>query len=204
MRKPIFITLEGIEGVGKSTLLREIEAYFTERNIPYKTTREPGGTPLAEKLRELLKDKEYTIDPITEALMMFASRSHHVNSLIRPSLEKGISIISDRYVEASYAYQGGGRGVDIDSIKALDKLACQEIQPDHIILITAPVDVAMKRVMERKNIDRFEKETHEFFERVQNRYLEMAQGDNRYIILDGSQELDSIKAQLREELKAIC
>lgn len=197
--KPLFIAVEGIEGVGKTTLTQEIEAYLTEKNIPFNITREPGGTPLAEKLRfSALNDKSEPISPITELLLMFASRAQHVNNHIKPLLEQGTNVISDRFVAASYAYQGGGRGLNESYIQQLDNMVCGDLQPDYTILVVAPVEVALQRLISRgSGKDRIEQETQAFFERVQNKYLELAKNNDRYIILNSDQELDSLKAELR-------
>jgi|AntRauTorckE5430_2_1112549.scaffolds.fasta_scaffold00119_29 dTMP kinase len=204
MDKPYFIAIEGIEGVGKTTLTQEVIKYFDQKNISCRLTREPGGTQLSEKLRTILKDKENDIDPITELLLMFASRSHHVNHHIKPLLKKGISVVSDRYVAASYAYQGAGRGIDLQYIKNLDQMACGDVQPDYTILITCPVDVAISRVNSRnEEIDRFEEENKSFFERVQQGYLTLAENNDRYIVINSDQSLKDTVKKLRKILDDI-
>lgn len=203
--KTLFIAIEGIEGVGKTTLAKQMVHYFEQKNKTCNLTREPGGTPLAEQLRALLKDPQYEVDPITELLMMFASRSHHIQHHIKPLLEKGTIVISDRYVAASYAYQGKGRGIKTEYLQQLDQMVCGDLQPDYTILVTAPVEVAMERVNKRsEQIDRFEKEQHQFFNDVQTRYLELAEKDERYIIIDGSASEEVVLSQLLTELDKIC
>lgn len=199
-QKPYFITIEGIEGVGKTTLAHVVSEYLLDKGYHNELTREPGGTNTAEVIRTLLKDPEHVIDPHTELLLMFASRSHHITHFIEPKLKQGVSIISDRFVDASYAYQGGGRGVGLEHIKYLDQLVCAALTPDITILVTCPADIAMQRVISRAEaIDRIEQERIEFFERAQEAYLSLA--DNaRYIVLDGSQALADVKAALIAEL----
>ena len=200
-RKSYFIAIEGIEGVGKTTLSRIVESHLSKCGYPTEMTREPGGTELAEKVRSLLKDKQYEIDPVTELLLMFSARSHHVTQRIKPLLEKGVSVISDRYVDASYAYQGGGRGIEDTSITQLERLACQGIRPDMVILVTCPVDVAMQRVLSRNEaIDRIEQEKREFFERAQEKYLSIARGNDTYLVIDGSQPLEDVERDLQKHL----
>lgn len=207
MAKPYFIAVEGIEGVGKSTLIQEIADYFKARDLPFNLTREPGGTPFAEKLRtSVLKDKSEPIEPITELLLMFASRSQHVHQHIKPLLAQGTSVISDRFVAASYAYQGGGRGLNETYLKQLDQMVCGDLHPDYTILITAPVEVALSRIQSRsEGTDRIEEEAHTFFEKVQNKYLELAKNDPSYIVIDSNRDLDLVKQDLHKALdKIVC
>lgn len=207
MTKAYFIAVEGIEGVGKTTLTQEISNYLEEKGLAFNITREPGGTPFAEKLRTfVLNEKVEPITPITELLLMFASRAQHITNHIQPLLDKGVSVISDRFVAASYAYQGGGRGLNQEYIEQLDKMVCGNLHPDFTILITAPVEIALQRVLDRKQgVDRIEEETHAFFERVQNKYLELAKDNNRYIILNSHQDLNTLKKELKQILdKIIC
>ena len=198
---PIFVAIEGIEGVGKSSMLRIIERLFQDLQYPYLSTREPGGSILAEEIRVLLKSNEYTVDKKTELLMMFAARAHHIDATIQPALSRGISVISDRFVAASYAYQGGGRDVGVEIIKALDEFVCS-IHPDITLLLTCPVDVAMERLKKRgEAIDRIESEPFEFFEKAQERYLELARNNDSYIIIDASQSIDKVESQVRASLR---
>ncbi|MCP8351767.1 dTMP kinase [Candidatus Synchoanobacter obligatus] len=197
----LFITLEGIEGVGKTTLAKEVIAYL--KGIGHKTllTREPGGTDLAEKIRSILKDPDHVVDASTELLLMFASRSHHVSQVIAPALATGTSVVSDRYVDASYAYQGGGRGIPEETLDYFSEVACQSVSADITILVTCPVNIAMGRVLSRQErIDRIEQERYEFFERVQDAYIARAQRSSHYIMIDGSQDVSKVKSDLLESL----
>ena len=196
-----FIAIEGIEGVGKTTLSKFISTYLLEKGIDNRITREPGGTDVSEVVRELLKDPKYQIDPKTELLLMFASRAHHVEHFIKPLLSQGITVISDRYVDASYAYQGGGRGIPDADIAAVEAIACQGLRPDITILVYCPVDIAMDRVRSRAlAIDRIEQEKIAFFQRAQDKYLSIAKDNDSYIVLDGSQSLDAVTTALKKQL----
>lgn len=200
----LFVAIEGIEGVGKTTLTQCIADFFEQHSKPLITTREPGGTPLAEKIRALLKSPDENIEPMTELLLMFASRAEHIEKHIKPTLKKGISVVSDRYVAASYAYQGGGRYIPNGIIQQLDDIVCKDIQPDYTFLVTAPVELAMQRVLSRnETIDRFEKETVDFFNRVQTVYLNKAKHDPSYIVIDGSQPLEAVIEQFKTVLEDI-
>lgn len=201
MQKPYFIAIEGIEGVGKTTLASVIESYLIHKGYDCVLTREPGGTNLAEKVRTLLKDDHYSIDNVTELLLMFAARSHHITQKIKPNLEDGRCVVSDRYVDASYAYQGGGRGVPDSFLMQLDSMVCSDIKPDLTVLITCPVKIAMARVIARNEaIDRIEKEQQSFFERAQEKYLAIAKNNPSYIIIDGNQPFAKVKQDLLDVL----
>lgn len=197
------ITLEGIEGVGKSTVLRFINKILSEQlGDNFISTREPGGTPLAEKIRDLaIKPQGETVYPDTELLLMFASRAQHLNEVVFPALDAGKWVVSDRFVDASYAYQGGGRGMEMHKIATLDKLVVGPLQADLVILLDAPVEVGMARASKRGAADRIEKEKAEFFERVRQVYLDRAQSEpNRYAVIDASQTLNEVEAQVRDVL----
>ena len=203
-KRAYFIVIEGIEGVGKTTLSKAVSSYLEKLSYEHIMTREPGGTRLAEQVRLLLKDQQYSIDPETELLLMFAARSHHIHEVIKPMLSIGKSVISDRFVDASYAYQGGGRGIPTDKIKSLEQMFCRDIKADITILVTCPVAMAMKRVITRnEKIDRIEQEKISFFEQAQEKYLEIAKNDPSYIIIDGSQSLEDVKKSLNDALENV-
>lgn len=205
MKPGYLITFEGTEGVGKSTQLKHAEAWLRERGVDVVVTREPGGTPLAETIRDvLLAPREETMDDLTELLLVFAARSQHLNQLIRPHLAAGRWVLCDRFTDATYAYQGGGRGVSERDIGALETLVQGEMRPDHVILLDAPVDVGMSRARKRGELDRFEQETIAFFERIRKTYLSRAAlWPERYHVLDASQSLDSVTAELTRTLQSI-
>tara|TARA_X000000368_G_scaffold417599_1_gene414457 strand:- start:1391 stop:2005 length:615 start_codon:yes stop_codon:yes gene_type:complete len=194
-----FITLEGIEGSGKSTNLEFIKTVLDQYQIDYVVTREPGGGPLGPKLRELLLDKERSISPSVEMLLMMADRKDHVDNLIKPNLDKGICVISDRYLDSTIAYQGGGRQLDI---KLIDSLSA-ELRlptPDLTLLFDLPVDVALQRAEKRSELDRFEREPKDFHSRIRNSYLELASSNHRIKTVDSSEDIESVAMQVEKYL----
>ena len=194
-----FITLEGIEGSGKSTNLEFIKTVLDQYHVDYVVTREPGGGPLGPKLRELLLDKERSISPSVEMLLMMADRKDHVDNLIKPNLDKGICVISDRYLDSTIAYQGGGRQLDI---KLIDSLSA-ELRlptPDLTLLFDLPVDVALQRAEKRSELDRFEREPKDFHSRIRNSYLELASSNHRIKTVDSSEDIESVAMQVEKYL----
>lgn len=192
-----FVTFEGIEGVGKSTLVQVIAKHLTSRGLRYCLTREPGGTPLAEQLRNiLLAHHSEQIVPETELLLMFAARAQHVANVIKPRLAAGDWVLCDRFTDASFAYQGAGRGVAPVVIEQLAALSQQGCQPALTFLLTAPVELALQRAKKRATLDRFESETVAFFDRVQQNYLARAALEpKRFCVIDASAPLAQVHAQ---------
>ncbi|UTC24148.1 dTMP kinase [Candidatus Comchoanobacter bicostacola] len=185
LHKGILISVEGIEGTGKTTLVARLKAHYAERNVQLLTTREPGGTPHAELVRNILKSNHSQMSAISELLLMFASRSLHLDDFIKPKLQAGEVVLVDRYVDASYAYQSGGRQIDIDKIAWLDNLVCGQYQPNIVILLTCKPDIAMQRVKKRAEaLDRIEHEELSFFERAQQVYLERVQSRENSLIIN--------------------
>ena len=198
-----FITLEGGEGVGKSTQIATVVEALETADLSVVRTREPGGTPLAEQIRGLLIGEcEERMDADTELLLMFAARNQHLARLIRPALERGDWVVCDRFTDASYAYQGAGRGIDAERIGQLEAFVQRGMQPDLTLLLDAPVEIGMTRAARRNSDgDRFEREARDFFERVREGYLARAQADpRRFRIIDAGQPLAAVSAQLREAL----
>jgi dTMP kinase len=196
-----FITLEGIEGVGKSTQLKYLQQWFSEKNIPIVVTREPGGDPVSERIRAIFLEKiTETIMPDTELLLLFAARSQHLETVIFPALKRGQWVICDRFTDASYAYQGGGRNISSERIAILESWVQGNFQPDLTLLLDAPVDLALSRVKRRGGSDRIEVENQDFFTRVRNCYLERANKYDRYRIVDPTQSMERIQQQLSEIL----
>lgn len=204
--KARFITLEGGEGVGKTTNVDFITAQLEAAKIAWIKTREPGGTPLAEAIRGLLlaKDKDAP-SHLTELLLMFAARAQHLDQVIRPALAKGIWVICDRFTDASYAYQGGGRGQNEATLAVLEGLVHQDLQPDLTLLLDMPAKTASQRVDSRgQERDRFEQEALDFFERVRQAYLKRAhQHPLRFRVVDASQPLTQVQAQVQAYLQPL-
>jgi len=199
-----FITLEGIDGAGKSTQLAWIVELSQRAGLQTVVTREPGGTALGEQLRALLLDKTMTMHAETETLLMFAARREHLDKVIIPALSQGQWVISDRFADASFAYQGGGRGLNVDKLSILEHWVQGELQPDLTLYFDVPVEVGMQRVSQIKNVDRFEKEQADFFQRVRAAYLDRArQFPDRIKIIDSSQSLAEVKAAVEQTLKDV-
>lgn len=194
-----FITLEGIEGSGKSTNLVTIKSILDQYKIDYVLTREPGGGPLGPHLRKLLLDKDQSISPSVEMLLMMADRRDHVDNLINPNLDKGIWVISDRYLDSTIAYQGGGRQLDINLITSLST-SLKLPTPDFTLLFDLPVDVALERAKERSELDRFEREPKDFHSRIRESYLELASTNHRIKTIDSSKDFESVSLQVEKYL----
>jgi len=203
-----FITLEGIEGAGKTTVADRLTRALRARGITIHATREPGGTKVAERIRALVLDRgEETIAPTAETLLMFGARQVHLDNLIRPALARGEWVLCDRFTDATHAYQGGGRGVDRALIEQLAQAVHGDLYPDCTILLDVPVRVGLERMQARRGaIDRFEVESAKFFDRVRNRYLELARAaPQRFRVVDATVDLDRVceaaLAALEEALK---
>ena len=199
------ITVEGSEGVGKSSNLALIEATLRNAGINVLRTREPGGTPLGEAVRELLLDaRQSAMCDDTELLLMFAARAQHLAEVIRPALAAGKWVLCDRFTDATYAYQGGGRGVPMERISVLEDWVQGELRPDHTLLLDMPVAEGLERAGARSEPDRFEQEQHAFFERVRETYLARAQMEpTRIHVIDASPALDKVQAQITTVLQQI-
>ncbi len=197
----VFITIEGGEGVGKSTNIRHLQNWLQTHDIAYTLTREPGGTPLAESIRELLLQKrDEKVAVSAELLLIFAARAQHIEQVIRPALERGEWVLCDRFTDATYAYQGGGRDMPLDQISTLETLVQNDLRPDITLLLDAPVEVGMSRAGERGELDRFELEELDFFRRVRSAYLQRAQDEpTRFRVVDTDRDL----AAIQEELSSI-
>jgi len=201
----LFITLEGPEGAGKSTNRDYLAARLREHGLDVVLTREPGGTPLAEKVRELLlapSDEVMAAD--AELLLVFAARAQHLAQVIRPALAKGSVVLCDRFTDATYAYQGGGRGLSVARIAALEQFVQGDLRPDLTLVFDLPVEVGLARAAARGRLDRFEQEGQAFFEAVRQAYLQRAQGEpQRYNLLDAAQPLDVVQRAIDALLPAI-
>jgi len=199
-----FITLEGIEGAGKSTVAKFVLAYLARRQIPGRLTREPGGTPLAERIRQLVLERgAEPLSPVTETLLMFAARDLHLQHVIRPALARGEWVVCDRFTDATRAYQGSGRGVDAELIEALAAAVHGGLAPDCTLLLDLPVSVGLARARGRATgeSDRFEAETQAFFERVRAGYLGLARREpERFHVIDAAAPLDAVEARVEDIL----
>ena len=197
-----FITVEGIEGVGKTTNIDFIHQQLQAAGRDVVLTREPGGTPLAEAIRGLLLDPAYTgMDSTCELQLMFAARAEHLAKVVWPALQQGQWVLCDRFTDATYAYQGGGRGIDSDVIARLEELVQGDFRPDLTLLLDVPVEIGLARAGKRGALDRFEQEKVDFFQRVRNAYLEMAQrSPDRYRVIDASLPLNEVQNQIAATL----
>lgn len=198
LKRGRFITVEGCEGVGKSTNIDYIAKEFDRAGVSYILTREPGGTPLAEDIRNLLLNpREEKVTENTELLLMFASRAQHIEKVIEPALSEGVSVICDRFTDASFAYQGGGRGIERHKIADLEQWVQGDLRPDYTILLDAPIAIGMARVNKRGALDRMEQEQQLFFEKVREAYLSMAREfSDRYRVVDASKPLSEVQSDL--------
>jgi len=197
-----FITFEGVDGAGKSTHLSWFADTLRQRGIDVVVTREPGGTQLGEQLREILLNQGMSIE--TEALLMFAARMEHIKSVIKPALKSGKWVISDRFSDASFAYQGGGRGLSWDKLTQLEQWVHGELQPDLTVFFDVPVEIARQRLASSASLDRFEQEHADFFERVRSGYHRRIQENpQRYTVIDASKSISNIKHLLDKVIVSI-
>lgn len=190
-----FITLEGTEGVGKTTNLEFIQNWLKEAGVKLTVSREPGGTPLAEELREmLLQKRDEPVDATAELMMIFAARAQHLNQVIRPALARGEWVLCDRFTDATYAYQGAGRGLPTDIIESLESLVQKELRPDLTVVLDIDVETGLKRAGQRAELDRFESEAIEFFHRVRAGYQQrVADAPERYRVINAGQTLPEVQ-----------
>tara|TARA_B100000809_G_scaffold233339_1_gene249983 strand:+ start:4145 stop:4774 length:630 start_codon:yes stop_codon:yes gene_type:complete len=197
-----FITIEGTEGVGKTTNIEFIRQWIQARDIELVQTREPGGTPFAEDVRELLLAVRCeAVDETAELLLMFAARAQHLNKVIRPALDRGAWVLCDRFTDSTYAYQGGGRGIDSSKIAALESFVQGDLRPDMTLILDIDVVVGLERASKRAALDRFEIEKVGFFERVRAAYLARAkQSPDRYRVVDAGQSLLSVQGDIKQVL----
>ena len=203
MKRGKFITFEGIDGAGKSTHLAWAADLLRGRGVSVVVTREPGGTILGEKLRQMLLAGEHRIHPETETLMMFTARRQHLEEVIRPALQRGDWVLCDRFTDASFAYQGGGRGVAKQKLEDLERWVHPDLQPDLTLLFDVSAELGQSRVERIKSPDRFEREDMEFFGRVRNAYLErLQQWPKRMVGIDGSKPVADIQREIEQLILA--
>jgi dTMP kinase len=193
----LFITLEGIDGAGKSTHLESLREYFRGRGRFVVTTREPGGTPLGEALRGLLLNSDYSINAETEALLMFAARREHLDKVILPALTEGHVVLCDRFTDATFAYQGWGRGVSLARLEILEEWVQGRLRPDLTLYFDVPVHIGQERLGRGKPLDRFEREQVDFFERVRSGYEDRAARDpQRVRVIDSSRSIADVEKEI--------
>ena len=205
MNKGYLITVEGIEGAGKTTAMQYCQQLLEKENVALVVTREPGGTPVAEEIRQLLLHyHDESVCDDTEVLLMFAARAQHIAKLIKPALEAGKWVLCDRFTDASFAYQGGGRGIPVERLEIIESWVQKGLQPDLTLLLDLPVEQGMDRIEKRSTKDRIEKEKNEFFQRVREMYLQRAkQFSERYRIIDASKSIENVQNQIEQQLQSL-
>jgi len=200
-----FITLEGIDGAGKSTHLAWLAGFLRQRGIPVRTTREPGGTPLGEALRLILLDPKNAMHAESEALLMFAARREHLDAVIAPALTRGEWVVCDRFTDATFAYQGGGRGVDWQRLLELEQWTQRGLHPELTLLFDLEPALGRQRARRARGADRFEQEENDFFARVREAYLRRARAaPERFRVIDASLDTNCIQQQLADIAGALC
>ena len=193
-----FITVEGTEGVGKTTNINFIKSWLKQNEIKFVATREPGGTPLAEEIRDLLlKPRDELVVSTAELLLMFAGRAQHLNKVILPALQADTWVLCDRFTDATYAYHGFGRQMTSELIVQLENIVQGDIRPDLTLLLYIPVEIGLERANDRSDPDRFEQEQQDFFNRVRAGYLSLAnENSDRYVVIDASQEIQGVQTDI--------
>lgn len=200
--KAKFITLEGMDGAGKSTHISSIISLLKQRGVEVVSTREPGGTELGERLRELLLHE--AMHPETETLLMFAARREHIAQVIAPALARGAYVLSDRFTDATYAYQCGAKGVNALKIEKMEQWVQDDLQPDMTLLFDVPVEVSMQRLSAAREPDKFERESADFFTRIRNAYLERArQNPERFKVIDSNRPLDEVAQSVMHAIASL-
>ena len=200
--KAKFITLDGIDGSGKSTHLATIKNWFEQHQLPVVFTREPGGTAIGEALRDILLNPATQASLRTETLLMFAARQQHLEDVILPALQQGISVVSDRFSDATFAYQGGGRGVPNADIEQLENWVQGNLRPDLTLILDVPLEVSMERINRSREKDRFEQEQSDFFTRVRAAYLQRAHAQpQRYAVINSNRDLAEVQAEIEALLQ---
>lgn len=203
LKTGLFISFEGIDGAGKSTHIQFVQDLLTKQGIEVISTREPGGTPLGETLRQILLNEKMHLE--TEALLMFASRREHIAQVIQPALDAGTWVISDRFTDATFAYQGGGRHLDINKLSILEQWVHPHLQPDVTFLFDVPIEVARARLDATRTLDKFEQEKSDFFTNTRNEYLRRAKEfPRRFCIIDSTRSIDAIQQELASIVASLC
>ncbi|RPG50719.1 MAG: dTMP kinase [Gammaproteobacteria bacterium TMED1] len=203
MNRGAFLTVEGLEGAGKSSSINIISEVLSHKNIPYICTREPGGTLLGEHVRKtLLSKSQEPMQPMTELLLMFACRAEHITRVIEPQLSDGKWVVCDRFTDSSFAYQGGGRGLNFSVIHSLETLTLPKIRPDHTFILDVPVAEGLRRASRRGESDRFEQEDINFFERARKVFLDRSRANKAYSVVDASNSEGQVQTDIKKYLES--
>ena len=203
MNRGAFLTVEGLEGAGKSSSIKIISEVLEQKNIPYICTREPGGTLLGERVRKaLLSKSQEPMQPMTELLLMFACRAEHIARVIEPQLRDGNWVVCDRFTDSSFAYQGGGRGLNFSVIRSLEDLTLPKIRPNHTFILDVPVAEGLRRASRRGESDRFEQEDIDFFERARKVFLDRSRADKVYSVVDASNSEEQVQTDIKKYLES--
>lgn len=202
-KRGLFLTLEGVEGVGKSTNIEFIIQCLREKKIEHVLTREPGGTQIAESIRDLLlASNDETLSEMSELLLVFAARAQHLEKVIKPALSEGKWVVCDRFTDATFAYQGAGRGLDCNTIAQLESMVQNDLRPDLTIILDLDPKIGMERASKRGSLDRFEREKQSFFEKVRQGYLDIATAEpERCQVIDASKPLEQVRVELLTALE---
>lgn len=198
------ITIEGLEGAGKSTSIDTIATQLNDHGVPFITTREPGGTDLGENVRKiLLAHADIPMHAMTELLLMFAARVEHVDKIITPAIEAGRWVICDRFTDSSYAYQGGGRGLALEDIATLESILLPDIKPDYTLMLDVPVEEGLARAARHSSLDRFEQEEVAFFERARQVFLKRSEAHDRFYVIDAARAVASVQENIAQWIVSV-
>lgn len=202
--KAKFITLDGIDGAGKTTQLNVIKEWFENNNLPVVFTREPGSTPLGEQLREIVLNPASKMSPKAETLLMFTARQQHLDDVVFPNLNNGVHVVCDRFTDATFAYQGGGRGLPHEQIAVLEQWVQGDLQPDFTLILDVPLEVALQRIERSREKDRFESEPSDFYRQVRDTYLQRAASNpQRYAVVNSNREKEEVRLEIHALLNKL-
>lgn len=204
MMKAKFITLDGIDGAGKTTQLNVIKEWFSQNQLPVVFTREPGSTPIGEQLRDLALNPKSSLSPKAETLLMFTSRQQHLDDVVYPNLAQNVHVVCDRFTDSTFAYQGGGRGVPHEKIAEIERWVQGDLQPDLTIILDVPLEVALERIERSREKDRFEQEGSGFYAAVRDVYLQRAASNpQRYVVINSNRDKEIVKQEIHAVLNQL-
>lgn len=204
MMKAKFITLDGIDGAGKTTQLNVIKEWFSQNQLPVVFTREPGSTPIGEQLRDLALNPKSSLSPKAETLLMFTSRQQHLDDVVYPNLAQNVHVVCDRFTDSTFAYQGGGRGVPHEQIAEIERWVQGDLQPDLTIILDVPLEVALERIERSREKDRFEREGSGFYAAVRDVYLQRAASNpQRYVVINSNRDKEIVKQEIHAVLNQL-